>query len=245
MTAAGVAWYDYAMAIEAPVKPPAGWFKNPGLTAATPMVVEDSGRVYGHLATWNQKHVGIQGRDVTPPRSTSNYGYFLTGLLSSAEGEQIPVGQFTLSGGHAPLEASASDAAAHYDNTDSVFADVTVGEDAHGIWFAGAIRPGLGDLKERVIRSSALSGDWRPIGQSLELIAACSVNSPGFPIPRVALAASGRPLALVAAGTSDLWLTQLGLDSVVASLEAQIDRIDTKARLRQRIHSSSARRAIH
>ena len=224
------------MAIEAPIKPPAAWFENPGLTAATPMVVEKDGRVYGHLATWNQKHVGIQGRDVTPPKSDSNYAYFLTGLLESAEGSQIPVGQFTLSGGHAPLEASASEAAAHYDNTDSVFADVNVGEDQHGIWFAGAVRPGLGDLKERVIRSSALSGDWRPIGNSLELIAACSVNAPGFPIPRLAIAASGVHTALVAAGTSDLWLAQMGLDSVVAALEARIEKVEAKARLRQRIH---------
>ncbi len=41
------------------------------------------------------------------------------------------------------------------------------------------------------------SGDWRPIGRGLELVAALAVNQPGFPIARVA---HGRVSALTAAG---------------------------------------------
>jgi hypothetical protein len=49
--------------------------------------------------------------------------------------------------------------------------------------------------------TGALSGDWRRIGGNLELVAALAVNVPGFPIPRLELAASanGVPTALVAA----------------------------------------------
>jgi hypothetical protein len=63
-----------------------------------------------------------------------------------------------------------------------------------------------------------LSGDWRDLGEGLELIGVLAVNQPGFPIAREALAASGlgdvlpvartrgltvgsEPRALVAAGT--------------------------------------------
>jgi hypothetical protein len=42
-----------------------------------------------------------------------------------------------------------------------------------------------------VLRAGALSGDWRRIGGNLELIAALAVTTPGFPIAREALVASG------------------------------------------------------
>jgi len=55
----------------------------------------------------------------------------------------------------------------------------------------------------RAARASAPSGDWRPIKGSLELVAVCQVNVPGFPIAR-ARVASGQVMALVAAGSSVL-----------------------------------------
>ena len=46
--------------------------------------------------------------------------------------------------------------------------------------------------------SSPVSGDWRRIGGSLEMIAVCAVNTPGFPIPRARVAFSnGAQRALV------------------------------------------------
>jgi hypothetical protein len=78
---------------------------------------------------------------------------------------------------------------------------VAVGEDAHGIWVAGALRPDVTADKVRALRASPLSGDWRRIGNNLELVAALAVNTPGFPIPRPSgLVASGHVQSLVASG---------------------------------------------
>lgn len=85
-------------------------------------------------------------------------------------------------------------------------ADVAIGEDEHGIWVAGAVRPGAAPEQVHALRGSPLSGDWRWIDGEYELVAALAVNTPGFPIPREAdtetpaLVASGRPPALLAVG---------------------------------------------
>jgi len=185
-----------------PALPPREWFDDPQLAAPTPLTITSDGRVYGHLAAWDTTHIGMPGR-VKPPRSASDYAYFKTGVVACANGEEVHVGQLTLSGGHAPLSADASAAVRHYDDTASAFADLNVGEDAHGIWLAGAIRASATDEQIRAARASAPSGDWRPIGRGLELVAACQVNVPGFPIAR-ARVASGQVKALVAAGALDM-----------------------------------------
>jgi hypothetical protein len=191
----------------APVTPPDEWFADPALDKPTPLVVTSDGRVYGHLAAWNTRHIGMPGT-VVPPRSRANYGYYRTGVVTAASGAEVPVGQLTLAGGHASLRSSAAQAAKHYDDTGSAVADLAAGEDQHGIWLAGALRPGVTDTQIRALRASAPSGDWRPIGGTLELVAACMVNTPGFPIARALTASAddgGEVLALVAAGASDMW----------------------------------------
>ena len=89
----------------------------------------------------------------------------------------------------------------HYDDTASAFCDVHAGEDAYGIWVAGALRPNVTAEQVRAIRAAAPSGDWRPINGRLEMVAVCQVNVPGFPVTR-ARVASGHVYALVAAGTA-------------------------------------------
>jgi hypothetical protein len=177
------------------------WFTDPGLTGPTPVTVTEDGRVFGHLATWGTCHIGIQDACVTPPQSKAAYGYFRTGVVLTTDGE-VPVGSLTMDTGHAPLSYRARPAAAHYDNTGAVVADVAVGEDAYGIWVAGAMRPNLDADQVARFRASALSGDWRAIAGNLELVGALAVNVPGYPIPRPALAASAADgqTALVAAG---------------------------------------------
>ena len=225
-----------------PVKPPKEWFDNPGLSEPTPLTVTADGRVYGHIAAWESVHIGLPG-DIRPPRSRSDYAYFHTGVVACADGSDVPVGQLTLAGGHAPLSADASAAVKHYDDTASSVIDIHVGEDAHGIWAAGAVRPGVKDSQLRAIRASAPSGDWRPINGNLELVAVCQVNVPGFPIAR-GLAASGSNeiLALVAAGATDMVMRRYRaadadyqdrihrLEATVASLVS-----DKKSDLRQRV----------
>ena len=185
-----------------PTVPPATWFDNPQLSGPTPLTVDDNGRVFGHIAAWHVNHIGMS-YGTKPPRSRSKYSYFHTGVVRADDGNDYPVGQLTLAGGHASLEASAAEAARHYDDTGSAIADVHAGEDAYGIWVAGALRPAASPEQIRALRASAPSGDWRPINGALELVAVCQVNVPGFPIAR-ARVASGQVYALVAAGAMAL-----------------------------------------
>lgn len=208
-------------AASAPVAPPQEWFADPAFGEpgedprlvhdpeldlwACPLQVDGEGRVFGHLAPWEECFLGNPGVCMTAPTSRTNYAYFLTGEIETAEGETIPCGQITLQGGHPDLAHGYERAQAAYADTRSAVADVMVGEDAYGVWLAGALRPGVTEEQLRVLRASALSGDWRPIGTGLELIAAVCVNSPGFPIPRRTAhvaSAGGRQTALVAAGTA-------------------------------------------
>ena len=218
-----------------PVAPPKDWFTDPKLGKATPLTVDDEGRVFGHIASWSTSHIGLSN-GVKPPRSKSKYGYFHTGVCRTAEGADIPVGQLTLAGGHASLYASAADAVKHYDDTASAVADVHAGEDRFGIWVAGALRPGVQPEQIRTLRASAPSGDWRPIGGSLELVAVCQVNVPGFPIAR-AMVASGQVTALVAAGAATL--ARMKADPM-AELNSRIAKLE-KLTLSDKISELTAR----
>lgn len=186
----------------APMAPPAAWFDDPQLDGPTPLTVLDDGRIFGHLASWGTCHVGIGNSCVTPPRSATSYAMFRNGVVRTAEGTDIVTGRVTMGTGHADKRLGLAAAAAHYDDTGSVVADVACGEDAHGIWVAGAMRPNATELQIRELRGSAgLSGDWRRHGRALEMVAALAVNVAGFPIPRTqALVASGVVQSLVAAG---------------------------------------------
>jgi hypothetical protein len=183
--------------------PPASIFDNPKLAEPTPPTVRDDGTAYGHLACWGTCHIGFQGQCVTPPRSATDYAYFkvhsVRALADDGQPVAIPVGYATIGTGHAGMRASASEAAAHYDNTGTAAFEINVGEDDHGIWFAGRLLPGLDEVTEHRARGTVFSGDWRTIRGQLELVAALGVNTPGFPVPR-ARVASGTPVAIVAAG---------------------------------------------
>jgi hypothetical protein len=204
-----------------PVVPPRSWFADPKLNKATPLTVDDEGRVFGHIAAWHVDHIGMSF-GTKPPRSRSKYAYFHTGVVRTDDGKDVPVGQLTLAGGHASLEASASEAVRHYDDTASAIADVHAGEDAYGIWVAGALRPGTTPEQVRALRASAPSGDWRPVKGQLELVAVCQVNVPGFPIAR-ARVASGAVMALVAAGAGVL--ARMKSDPV-AELSARVQKLE-------------------
>lgn len=209
-----------------PLKPPKAWFDRPSLTKPTPVTVDKDGRVYGHIASWDTAHIGLPG-DRRPPHSRHDYAFFKTGVLETAEGEDVNVGQLTLAGGHAALNADAGTAAKHYDDTASAVADINVGEDAFGIWISGAVRPGVEDTQIRALRASAPSGDWRPINNALELVAICQVNVPGFPLAR-AMVAGGEMVSLVAAGASDMYRRRLEYASIasVEELKARLTRFE-------------------
>jgi hypothetical protein len=173
--------------IEPPLLPPVGWFANPRLSRATPVTVTNEGRVFGHVAIWGSCHIGFTDQCVTPPRSATSYAHFLTGEVLCEDGSRVAVGQVTMDTGHAPMNANAHRAAAHYDHTGSAVVDVTAGEDEHGIWIAGALRPGVAPEQIRALMASDVSGDWRRIGSGLELVAVLAVNVPGFGKVRVGM----------------------------------------------------------
>lgn len=180
--------------------PPAEWFEDPGLEQPTGIQIDDDGRLFGHLAVWGVEHIGLRGRYAQP--SPSGYHYFRTGQRMTSEG-LVDVGVLTMDTGHEnDLYASMAQAVSHYDDTGSQFATVNIGEDSHGIWVAGALLSDItAEQLDRARAAGRLSGDWRPVGRDLELCAALVVNVPGFGIPptRLALAAGGQRLALVAA----------------------------------------------
>lgn len=222
-----------------PTVPPATWFTDPKLNGPTPLTVDDNGRVFGHIAAWHVDHIGMSF-GTKPPRSKSKYSYFHTGVVRADDGKDYPVGQLTLAGGHASLEASAADAARHYDDTGSAIADVHAGEDAHGIWVAGALRSTASPEQIRALRASAPSGDWRPIKGGLELVAVCQVNVPGFPIAR-ARVASGQVYALVAAGAAVL--AKMKADPI-ADLEARLAKLESAGNAELSVKAAEARNRV-
>jgi hypothetical protein len=181
-------------------RPPAHMFTNPALNRTTPLTVDDNGYVYGHLATWNECHVGIGNRCITAPRTATNYAYFTTGEVVCDDGSRNRVGKITLGTGHADPALGFIPAAEHYDNTGTSVAVVACGEDRFGIWVAGSLVPGLNEEKLAELRRSPLSGDWRRIGGNLELVAALAVNTPGFPVLRASADSEDELEVLLAAG---------------------------------------------
>jgi hypothetical protein len=189
------------MSVSVQARPTKDWFTNPDLSVPTGITVTPDGRVYGHAALWGTCHIGQAGLCVTPPQE-DQHPYFMTGAVYTGEGEMVSVGQITLGTGHADINANHKAATEHYDNTGVAVADVAVGNDGHGIWVAGAIRPGTDPLRIHELRASGqVSGDWRNIGGKLRLVGLLAVNVPGFPVPKVrAKYTGGHQLALVAAG---------------------------------------------
>lgn len=188
-----IAAAELVASVSIPAIPPADWFAAPELDGPTPLTITEDGRVFGHAALWDTCHIGIADVCTTAPHSITNYAYFLLGEVDVEDGSPVATGRITLGTGHAAKHLRWKATAEHYDDTGAAAADVTAGEDAYGIWVAGALRPDLTEERVRELRGSTLSGDWRNINGNLELVGLLAVNVPGFPVPR----------ALVAAGSND------------------------------------------
>lgn len=181
------------------VLPPAEWFTRPDLDRLTPLTVSDTGRVFGHIAGWETCHIGLPGC-VTPPSSPTQYTYFHVSEQPVQGGAVLPVGTLVAGPRHADAQLAFQAAQQHYDDPSAAVAKVVAGEDDYGIWVAGWLLPGADPAAVEVFRTSPVSGDWRRVGGALELIAVCSVNAPGFPVPRARVHfAHGAQRALVGA----------------------------------------------
>jgi hypothetical protein len=182
-------------------RPPRDWFTDPNLGQFMPIVVTDSGRVYGHAAQWGQCHLGYMSECVMAPHE-DYHGYFMTGELVCDDGSRVAVGQITAGIEHAPLAYRASSATKHYEDTNAVVADVVVGNDAHGIWVAGAVRPWAQSARVIALRGSGqVSPDWRRIGGELRMVALLTVNTSGYTVPRArSLVSGGAVQTLISSG---------------------------------------------
>ncbi|MFB7906662.1 hypothetical protein ACFC1T_09565 [Kitasatospora sp. NPDC056076] len=215
-------------------RPRGAWFEQPLLDSPTSFMVTPAGRIVGHLAAWGICHVGFDNQCVMAPRSTTDYQYYRSRPLQTDEGV-VHVGLVTMDTGHAALHHGSNSAAAHYDNTGTMAAVVTCGEDQHGIWVAGQVLPHLTPDERLRLSLSGLSGDWRAIRGEMELIAALAVVSEGFPKGRTFAksGASGSPYALLSAGS----LPPAGPPAVEPSFATvtpgRIDPITAQQRLAQ------------
>jgi hypothetical protein len=189
----------------APAQPPRAWFETPEPPGKMPLTVNEDGRVFGHIATWDSCHVGFLPQCVPPPKSTSSYAYFHVCELDTADGDPVTVGKLMFSptdGGHADRALSAAKASAYYDRTGMAAAFLRVSDGEHGIWAAGVLNPNLSDEQRqemrRQLRLHPPSGDWRPINGQYELICALAVAVPGYPTPRatVTITAAGDEIVL-------------------------------------------------
>lgn len=207
-------------------------FSHPNLPGPTPLTF-DGDRVYGHLATFGVCHIGIDKVCVEAPSSFSGYAYFHTGAIDTDNGV-VPVGKLTMNTGHADRSLNAQSTVQHYDHTGSAVAWVRAGEDEFGIWFSG-IFAGTDEQKRLLQASGGLSGDWRSIAGSLELVAALAVNVPGFPVPRTGFAVNeGKQVALVAAGVVVEEDTDIDVKKLASALA---DEMEHRAERGQRLSS--------
>lgn len=202
------------------VKPPARFFAHPEpdseddprlvaqhdyrsgafIGRAVPLTIvtegPDRGLVYGHLAPAQRCHIGIDGMCQVAPDSGSAYAHFHLGEVHTADGDTVPTGALVVGCDHAPHSMTMGQALDHYANTSLAWADVRVTEGRFGPWVCGALRPDVTDELVRTLRGGGISGDWRAANGRLELIAVQAVNTPGFTVQRVGLAASGALMEL-------------------------------------------------
>jgi hypothetical protein len=179
-------------------------FSLPELAGPTPITYDtETGRVFGHIATWKTCHVGYADVCVTAPKDDSGaYAWFNRYPVETEDGT-VWTGRITVGGRHAGLSLNASATMAQYD-TKTVAADVRAYEDEFGIVVAGVLRPGLDATTLQVLARRKVSGDWRetPGGLSLVEVLALSPGprahaEPGFPVPGT-FSRGGRQVALTA-----------------------------------------------
>lgn len=177
-----------AYVLTIPDVPPVEWFEEPtDVDIHGALTVTDEGRVYGYLAPAGVAHRSFKER-VTVPMRNVDYSLFMGRETLTAGGGRVVTGALTMDCGHASTgyrdPAMAMD---HYDNACSIVATVRIGENARGVWVAGALVPGLSANQVARIMACQLSGDWRPHREKSgwrEFAGALLVPVPGFAMAR-------------------------------------------------------------
>jgi hypothetical protein len=151
-------------------------FHQPEAVKPQKIIVDQNGRVSGHLALWNTCHDGIESKCTIVPRPRDNYASFNKPGVLTDRGI-VETGPIFLSGGH--RRAPNGDYVSAYGGIENAWADVRVIPGVHGPWISGVVRPGVEDSKVYAARASRISGHW--IGDRLKAIV--SVNAEGFDVP--------------------------------------------------------------
>lgn len=217
---------DEVTASNIPTSPPVEWFDDPGFTSLSPIRVTDDGRVFGHIGGWGTCHVGIVGQCVTLEPNTYSYDFFRTGYVQCEDGCEIPTGVLTLGGGHAPRGLDIHAAKAHYDDVGLAVADLAIGEDAFGIWVAGAARPNITDEQFREMRAHPPSVDIRRYEGQMTFVGVAHVNRAGFPIPRSEVRVASGELQVLVASSAMMTRTVSGRLGHDRDLEARVTTLE-------------------
>lgn len=159
-------------------------FYIPEAAQAQKIVVDEEGRVYGHLGLWESCHDGIAGRCVRIPRPNDSYASFNKPGVLTGRGI-VETGPIFAYGGHRPANG-ADDLEQAYGGIENAWADVRIVEGRFGPWISGVVRPGVPDEVVYAARASRISGHW--VGGKLKAIV--SVNAEGFDVPGSGFAAA-------------------------------------------------------
>lgn len=211
--------------VKPPLNPPAAWFDHPGeIPTDRRITITAEGRVYGYVTLWDVCHVGMDGCVKPPKGSPSDYGFAHQGETETAEGTMVATANIGGGAGHASMEAAVSHAADYYANTSTQLMRVKYGEDETGLWFSGSLWPDVDELEVARIRASAISGDWRFLGQwrqtSLghDFVGSCLVNIPGFSMANAGELASQSGTAIPIAASGAI----IQIDNTPSNVEEQM-----------------------
>lgn len=156
-----------------------------------PLTVTEDGRVFGHLATKGRCHASYT--DICLNLDALDPSYSFDEFLTGEAVKGVRTGPIVLNTSHS---VRADGTIKDWDwlaNTGQAVADVTVGQDQHGIWVAGRTRPGITPSQLAALKGSALSGEWTPAPGKLglRLSGILAVNGPGFAVARRPVTAAG------------------------------------------------------
>lgn len=146
-----------------------------------PTTVTDDGHVFGHITPQGICLRGRPDKCVNPP--DGDLEGFMRGRAPAAGG--LRTGVICVAGGHCQTGIGVLEATQFYDNTGHAVADVRIGPDRYGIWFAGMIRPGATKEQIYTLEASDVSGHWEYPLQGTRsratLVGLPAVNIGGFP----------------------------------------------------------------
>ncbi|MFJ4627174.1 phage minor head protein [Streptomyces sp. NPDC088847] len=190
---------------------PAAWFAEPTedeLPIDSGGVHFKAGRIFGWVARSGEPHAGYPGKSLTIEklaRQGLDTTHFLRARFKLDDGSFVRAGAFTMNTPHRRDGAECEDEVCQFDDTRTVAGIVTVGYNARGLWFAGAMAPWLSDWDRTVFMGCQPSYHLKQDAGKWQLRAVLSVPVPGHSTPLVAAAIERGNLALCASyATSDV-----------------------------------------